>query len=201
MTPSSPSSPARAAAPRFLRWLVFAFAAVALQFSASASTSAASAPARERLFNDAWRFHLGDAAGAEKPGFADAAWRALDLPHDWSIEGEFSEEHASATGYLPGGTGWYRKHFTLPAETAGRRVFLRFEGVYRNSDVWLNGHHLGHRAYGYIDFEYVGPQLVNNQPTSQFLAVRVARGLPTSGPTTTGVMALVGGGQISHPGV
>jgi len=175
MTPSSPSSPARAAAPRFLRWLVFAFAAVALQFSASASTSAASAPARERLFNDAWRFHLGDAAGAEKPGFADAAWRALDLPHDWSIEGEFSEEHASATGYLPGGTGWYRKHFTLPAETAGRRVFLRFEGVYRNSDVWLNGHHLGHRAYGYIDFEYDLTPHLRAPGENNILAVRVAR--------------------------
>ena len=122
MTPSSPPSPsplpARPVAPRFLRWLTFAFAAFALHFSAATSASAEPASARERLFNDAWRFHLGDAAGAEKPDFADAAWRALDLPHDWSIEGEFSEAHASATGYLPGGTGWYRKHFTLPADKA-----------------------------------------------------------------------------------
>ncbi len=175
MTPSSPSSPARAAAPRYLRWLVFAFAAVALHFSASTAAFAAPASARERLFNDGWRFHLGDAVGAEKTDFTDASWRTLDLPHDWSIEGEFSEEHASATGYLPGGTGWYRKHFVLPADTQGRRVFLRFEGVYRNSDVWLNGHHLGHRAYGYIDFEYDLTPHLRAPGQDNVLAVRVAR--------------------------
>lgn len=147
-----------------------------LSFAAPAAPAAHGAAAdRERLFNDGWLFHLGALEGAEKPDFADAAWRALDLPHDWSIEGEFSEDHASATGYLPGGTGWYRKHFTLPADTEGRRVFLRFEGVYRNSDVWLNGHHLGHRPYGYIDFEYDLTPHLRAPGRPNVLAVRVAR--------------------------
>ncbi|MBB5350761.1 beta-galactosidase/beta-glucuronidase [Haloferula luteola] len=109
---------------------------------------------RETLFTDDWKFHLGDLAGAETPEFADQQWRPVTLPHDWSIEGEFSPDHASATGFLPGGIGWYRKSFTLSPEAHGKRVLLRFEGVYRNSTVWINGQLLGHRPHGYIDFEY-----------------------------------------------
>lgn len=172
MNPTAHPSSLRAAA--LARGFAFV-CALAFTLAFAAPEAVAAAPARERLFNDAWRFHLGDAAGAEKPDFADAAWRALDLPHDWSIEGEFSEDHASATGYLPGGTGWYRKQFVLPADTQGRRVFLRFEGVYRNSDVWLNGHHLGHRAYGYIDFEYDLTRHLRPPGQTNVLAVRVAR--------------------------
>src|SRR5215467_13991963 len=100
-------------------------------------------PVRERRnFDDQWRFYKGDAKGAELPGFDDAAWRTLRLPHDWSIEGPYSPENASGTGYLPGGIGWYRKSFVLPDLAADRKVFLEFDGVYRDSDVWINGHHL-----------------------------------------------------------
>ena len=113
----------------------------------------AAQPTRERLFNEDWRFVRGDVEAGDKADCKDDSWRKLSLPHDWSIESDFSEEFASCTGYLPGGIGWYRKHFKLPETYAGKRVYVRFEGVYRNSDVWLNGKHLGSRPNGYTDFE------------------------------------------------
>jgi acyl dehydratase len=106
------------------------------------------------LFNDDWKFHLGDAPGSERPTADDHAWRAVTLPHDWSIEGPFSEQWASATGYLPGGVGWYRKAFALPAGYRGKKVFVYFDGVYKNSEVWLNGHFLGKRPSGFASFQY-----------------------------------------------
>lgn len=136
---------------------------------------AVSAAGRERLFNDGWRFHLGDSPGAEAADADDADWRALDLPHDWSIEGEFSPDHASGTGFLPGGTGWYRKTFRLPADSAGKRVFLRFEGVYRNSRVWINGSFLGERPNGYIDFEYDLTPHLKTPGEDNVVAVKVSR--------------------------
>ena len=107
-------------------------------------------------FDPDWRFFKGDAPGAERPEFDDAAWRRLDVPHDWSIEGPFDEKNPTGRdgGYLPAGVGWYRKHFRLPASYAGRRVFVEFDGVMANSDVWVNGRHLGRRPYGYIGFRY-----------------------------------------------
>src|SRR6266480_3328102 len=83
-------------------------------------------------FDSQWRFHLGDAPGAQDVAFDDAAWRSLDLPHDWSIEGEFSEQNPAGVGggALPGGVGWYRKTFTVPAADSGKVVFVEFDGVY-----------------------------------------------------------------------
>jgi len=135
----------------------------------------AAQPARERLFNEDWRFVRGEVAGGDKANCKDDSWRKLTLPHDWSIEGDFSEEFASCTGYLAGGTGWYRKHFKLPVTSVGMRIYVRFEGVYRNSDVWLNGRHLGSRPNGYIDFEYdLTPHLVP-AGGDNVIAVKVAR--------------------------
>jgi beta-galactosidase len=110
-------------------------------------------------FDGDWRFLKGDAPGAEKPDFDDAAWRRLDVPHDWSIEGPFDEKNPTgrAGAFLPSGVGWYRKRFTLPAGPygfEGRRVFVEFDGVMANSDVWVNGFHLGRRPYGYVSFAY-----------------------------------------------
>ena len=103
-----------------------------------------------------WCFKLGDYPEARKKEFDDSLWRELDLPHDWSIEGEYKEKHATGNrgGFLPSGIGWYRKTFNVPENWSKRKVFIEFDGIYMNSDVWINGHHLGHRPYGYIGLSY-----------------------------------------------
>ena len=107
-------------------------------------------------FDTDWRFLKGDMAAAQAPDVVDAAWRAVTLPHDWAIEGPFDEKNPSgwAGAFLPAGIGWYRKHFSLPADYAGRRVFVEFDGVMANSEVWINGASLGKRPYGYVSFRY-----------------------------------------------
>ena len=99
---------------------------------------------------------LGDFAGADKAGFDDSAWRSLEVPHDWGVEGSFDALNPAggAGAFLPAGTGWYRRHFGLPSDLAGRRVFVEFEGVMANSDVWINDAHLGRRPFGYVSFRY-----------------------------------------------
>ncbi len=117
----------------------------------------AAAQQRQHLSMDpGWRFTPGDPAGAERPGFDDHGWRTVDLPHDWSIEGTPREDAPGGgrIGYFPTGIGWYRKTFRMPNGSKGHEAWLAFDGVYMNSDVWLNGHHLGHRPYGYISFRY-----------------------------------------------
>src|SRR6185436_7296364 len=101
-----------------------------------------------------WRFHLGDAPGAEAESFDDSSWRTLDVPHDWSIEGEYDEKSADggAGGFLPGGIGWYRRVIDVPAEWRDKHVRIEFDAAQRNSDVWINGHHVGGRPYGYLSF-------------------------------------------------
>ena len=97
-----------------------------------------------------WRFALGDPAGAEKPEHDDSAWRELSLPHDFSIEGPFAKDAAGggSNGFAPGGLGWYRKRFELGARDLEGAAWVEFDGVYQQSDVWLNGRHLGRRDYG-----------------------------------------------------
>jgi beta-galactosidase/beta-glucuronidase len=102
--------------------------------------------------NDNWKFFPGDAPGAREPGFDASRWRTLDLPHDWSVEGNLSPDQASCTGYLPGGIGWYRKTITIPAGRKGEKVYLYFEGIYNRSEIFLNGHPIGARPNGYISF-------------------------------------------------
>jgi len=120
-----------------------------------------------------WRFTRGDPTGAEQPRFDDRAWRRLDVPHDWSIEGTPREDAPGGgrVGYFPNGTGWYRKTFRLPTGALTGAVWLEFDGVYMNSDVWLNGVHLGRRPYGYASFAYdITRQL---RPGDNVVAVRV----------------------------
>src|SRR3989442_6003509 len=126
-------------------------------------------------FNKDWRFNLGDVTNGQAPDLNDSKWRALNLPHDWSIEGEFSEKNPAGFngGALPGGIGWYRKTFTLPAAANGKSVFVDFDGVYRNSEVWINGHYLGKRPYGYISFEYELTPYLNFAPQKNVVAVKV----------------------------
>lgn len=113
---------------------------------------------RERSpWNDDWKFALSDSVqDYSSPDSDDSTWRILSLPHDWSIEGDFSLDNPSTPGggALPGGIGWYRKTFTLPETDRGKVVYVDFDGVYRNSEVWINGHSLGFRPNGYVSFRY-----------------------------------------------
>jgi beta-galactosidase len=112
-------------------------------------------------FNPGWKFYKGDVTEGQKTDLDDSKWRQLDLPHDWSIEGPFSKNNYSCTAYLPGGIGWYRKTFTVPGNESGRKVYIYFEGIYNNSEVWINGSYLGKRPNGYISFQYDLTPFVN----------------------------------------
>jgi beta-galactosidase len=117
----------------------------------------AQATARTRVsFNKDWKFYLGAVSGAGEMSFDDKNWRNLNLPHDWSIEGKFDKDAPAGTGggALPGGLGWYRKTFTLPESSKDKIVSIDFDGIYRKSEVWINGHSLGMRPNGYISFRY-----------------------------------------------
>ena len=131
---------------------LFVLAATQAGFCGS---SADDARERVRLSED-WAFHLGEAPGAEVPGFDDSKWRKLDVPHDWSIEQPYDPKMpgGSSVGYLPGGIGWYRKSFTLPESDKGKEIAIDFDGVYMDSQVWINGHLLGRRPNGYVGFRY-----------------------------------------------
>jgi beta-galactosidase len=100
-----------------------------------------------------WLFSRGDFAAAAMPTFHDVNWTHVDLPHDWSADGPFSAEFGSGNGYAPGGIAWYRKHFTLPASLATKAGAIEFDGIYDDSEVWVNGHFVGGRPYGYSSFE------------------------------------------------
>ncbi len=112
--------------------------------------------ARRQLFDLDWKFSVGDFPAATANEFNDKSWRNLNLPHDWSIEGKLDAANPTGNdgGYFPAGVGWYRKKFTLPATDADRKLFIYFEGVYMNSEVFINGTPLGTRPYGYSSFYY-----------------------------------------------
>jgi hypothetical protein len=106
------------------------------------------------LFNNDWKFYKGDVPNGQDAAVKTDSWRTVELPHDWSIEGPFSEEWASATGFLPGGIGWYSKSFTAPTDWKSKNTFIYFDGVYKNSSVWINGNLLGNRPNGFTPFQY-----------------------------------------------
>lgn len=168
------------------RFVVVALAA-ALGFSGPVAS--AEAPAARQLFDFDWRFHLGDVENGQAPSFDDAAWTPVDLPHDFMIEGPglsgvegpFDQRSpgGSGNGYLNGGVGWYRKTFTVPPSAAAQRVLLEFEGIYMNSEVWVNGAKAGGRPYGYSTFQLdVTPQIKVGAPN--VVAVRVNVQQPSS---------------------
>ena len=130
------------------------------------------ASARERkCFDEGWLFALADSAQMASASYGDSGWRQLDLPHDWAIEGDFSPANPSGAGggALPGGVGWYRKHFKVGSAD---KYFIEFDGVYMNATVYVNGHLLGNRPYGYSSFEYeLTPYL--NRGGDNVIAVRV----------------------------
>ncbi len=124
-------------------------------------------------FDFDWRFSKGDFATAMMPAFDDSAWRVVNLPHDWSIEGPFSNQYSSGNGYVPGGIGWYRKHFKLDEIHQDRLVAIEFDGVYNNSEVWINGHFIGRRPYGYSSFQYDLTSHLKFGSEENIIAVRV----------------------------
>ena len=141
---------------------------------------------RTFLFDSGWKFNLGDLPGAETTTFNDAAWRLLDLPHDWSIEdlapqsgatqiGPFSSASpgGSSTGHVMGGTGWYRKSFSLNPMSVNKQVSILFDGVYMESDVWINGKHVGFHPYGYTPFGYDITPFLNPDGPKNVIAVKV----------------------------
>jgi len=130
---------------------------------------------RRADFDTNWRFHLGDVPEAKETGFVDNSWRLLNLPHDWSIEGAFNKDNPADVGggALPGGIGWYRKTFTLPEVDRNKSVFIDFDGVYMNSNVWINGHLLGNRPYGYSSFRYELTPYLNYGNKPNVISVRV----------------------------
>lgn len=105
-----------------------------------------------KRINSNWLFCLGDNAEYRNDNYSDAAWRVVQLPHDWSVEGEMSPELNSCTGYLPGGIGWYRKH--LDIKNTKQKQYIYFEGVYNRSEVYVNGHKVGERPNGYASALY-----------------------------------------------
>lgn len=111
---------------------------------------------RKQLFDYDWKFYLGDTASAKLKNFNDMGWRNLDLPHDWSIEGRINPKNltGNAGGFFPTGIGWYRKTFKAPAEWRGKNISIYFEGVYMNSEVFINGKSFGVYPYGYSSFSY-----------------------------------------------
>lgn len=131
--------------------IVLLLAVSLLIFSCSTQTK------RETIkFTKDWKFILDDNSMFKDSSFDDSGWRVLNLPHDWSVEGEFSSKNPASPGggALPGGTGWYRKTFSLPVNDKDKLLFIDFDGVYQKSEVWINGHYLGMRPYGYSSFRY-----------------------------------------------
>jgi beta-galactosidase len=126
-------------------------------------------------FTENWKFHLGDVENAQSIQLEDSHWRTLNLPHDWSIEGKFDKDHLAGAGggALPGGIGWYRKEFTIPLTDSSKSFFIEFDGVYQNSEVWINEYYLGKRPNGYISFDYELTDYLNFGQNPNIISVKV----------------------------
>jgi beta-galactosidase len=126
-------------------------------------------------FNKNWKFYLGVVSDGQKPELDDSQWKILNLPHDWSIGGSFSEDNPATIGggALPGGIGWYRKVFTKSESEKNKLTFIEFDGIYRNSEVWINGNYLGKRPYGYSSFRYDLTPFLRYENEENLLAVKV----------------------------
>jgi beta-galactosidase len=161
--------------------------------SAQARVTARASGSRSTDFGQDWKFALvnpegitdptGAYSSAQDPGFDDSGWRALDVPHDWSIEltPVQTASTSSGTGFLQGGLAWYRKHFTLPSALTGQRISVEFDGVYMNSNVYLNGKLLGNHPYAYTGFSYdITGQVHTDGITPNVLAVQATNELPSS---------------------
>ena len=152
------------------KYTVLLFTLIVFLFSANAFAL----EGREYVdFDFDWKFKLGEFPRAYGLGFDDSQWQDINVPHDWSIEGPFGPEYASGTGYAPGGVGWYRKHFRIDESLKNKSVYIEFDGVYCNSEVFVNGQFVGRRPYGYSSFCYdITPHLLG-EGKHNVIAVRV----------------------------
>ncbi len=127
-------------------------------------------------FNFNWKFHKGDITNAQEISFDDSNWQDVRLPHDWSIAESFTQENAAgATAFLPGGIGWYRKTFKMPLSASDKITRINFDGIYNNSEVWINGHSLGKRPYGYVGFYYDLTPYLNYGDKENVITVKADR--------------------------
>ncbi len=175
--------------------MVVAATILAWALATAPAPAQAHAPARSSDFDKGWRFALvnrtgitdptGAFANAQDPSYDDASWRALDLPHDWSIELDPTDAPGSGTnsgtGFLQGGLGWYRKTFTLPRSLAGKQISVDFDGIYMDSSVYVNGQLAASHPYGYTGFAVDLTKLVHpDGRTPNVIAVKVQNQLPSS---------------------
>jgi len=157
-----------------MRTQVYVYCLLTLLFAFSCGKQAQKV-ARFQCIDDGWKFHLGESTGANEVKFDDSQWKSLDLPHDWSVELPFSKENGTiATGQTVGGTGWYRKNFTLQPAQDKKRIQLYFEGAYMETEVWVNGKKADYHPYGYTSFFCDITSYCNPAGKENTLAVKVS---------------------------
>lgn len=136
---------------------------------------------RETNFNEGWKFYLGTSSTAQNSNFDDSSWKSVTLPHDFSISQSFTSSGEAESGFLPGGTGWYRKSFTLPENYAGKTLVLNFDGVYSDAYVYVNGTQVGENHYGYTSFAFdISDYLTYDGSTENVVAVKAVNNIPSS---------------------
>ena len=156
--------------PRFIKNLLLAISAVSL------TSLCLSLQAKEvEDFNYQWKFSLEKQQAAHQEKFDDSTWTDVRLPHDWSVALPYTNEGAASTGLKLGGIGWYRKDFTLTEADIDKQIWLEFDGIYNNSAIWINGHYVGGRPYGYSSFQVDLTQYVYTDGRANNVAVKVDR--------------------------
>lgn len=136
---------------------------------------------RKTNFNKDWKFYLGTSSTAQNVNFDDSAWKTVSIPHDFSITQSYTTSGEAESGFLPGGTGWYRKAFTLPTTDAGKAFVLSFDGVYSDAYVYVNGTYVGEHHYGYTNFAFdITDYLTVDGATENVIAVKVVNNIPSS---------------------
>ena len=136
---------------------------------------------REVNFNKDWKFYLGDNSAAANKNFDDSSWTGVNLPHDFSIIQHFTRSGEAESGFLPGGTGWYRKTFIMPQEAEGQTVLLNFDGVYMHAYVYVNGQYVGEHHYGYSNFAFdITDYLICDGASENVVSVKAVNNLPAS---------------------
>ena len=171
---------------RHIFGLMWVIVAINLSLTSYNKVSHSNATNRDHIFNEGWKFVRDSLTGAEQPDFDDSKWMDVDLPHDYSImdlPGEDTEDQigpfsksspgARSTGFVMGGTSWYRKHFKINKADAGKTAILRFDGVYMESEVWVNGKPVGKHVYGYTPFWFDITPFLNRPGKDNVIAVKV----------------------------